>query len=91
MIRYSVTKKGAASRQSTQDLAEWSAWAADAKVSERAGDCYVIQSVVSGKCSACRNDLLSEVHIVDKGIYCPGCCGASRHGKPSSAKGIAVQ
>ena len=90
LIRYQVTKKGAASRQSTQDLEEWAKWAVDAKVAERAGDCYVILNCIGGRCTSCREPLGNEVHIVDGALLHHGCCLAKRHGTPSKSKGVAA-
>lgn len=90
LIRYSVSKKGSPSRQSTQDLAEWSAWAGAAKVVERSGDCYVMANCIGGCCTACREPLENEVHIVDMALLHKRCCIAKRHGKPSNSRGIAA-
>lgn len=86
-IRYLVTKKGQAPRQSTQDLQEWSKWAAGAKVSQRAaadGECCVLTFGIVGRCMGCKARVETDVHVGDKGIFCATCCVALRHGKPKS-------
>ena len=90
-ITYRVTKKGVQPRQAAQTLQQWSAWTGSAKVLQRGqseGECVTVGFCVSGKCSVCGNVLPKEVHIVDRGLFCPSCCVAKVHGKANKAKGV---
>lgn len=81
-VDYVVTGPDGSRRESTQSVEEWSGWTNMARVRRRGlgeGECVILKSCASGKCSVCSSYLEKDVHSTDAGITCAACCPGLIH------------